>query len=48
MYLENNIFNFYLNRKVKSTGINNVNVADHRLAKNSQQSETGRAEQCVS
>ena len=40
-----NIFNFYLNRKVKSTKTNNVNDADHRLAKNSQQSgnEDGRA-----
>ena len=26
---ENNIFNFYLNREVKSTGINKVNEADH-------------------
>ena len=41
VYLENNIFNFYLNREVKSTETNNVNNADHDLAKNSQQSGTG-------
>ena len=29
VYLENNIFNFYLNREVKSTENNNVNDADH-------------------
>ena len=45
VYLKNNIFNFYLNREVKSTETNNVNDADHCLAKNSQQSgnEDGRA-----
>ena len=44
-YLENNIFNFYLNREVKSTETNHVNDADHCLAKNCQQSgnEDGRA-----
>ena len=41
IYLENNIFFFYLNREVKSTETNNVNDADHRLAKNSQQSGNG-------
>ena len=45
VYLESNIFNFYLNREVKSTENNNVNDADHCLAKNCQQSgnEDGRA-----
>ena len=45
VFLENNIFNFYLNREVKSTETNNVNDADHCLAKNCQQSgnEDGRA-----
>ena len=45
VYLENNIFNFYLNREVKSTETNNVNDADHCLAKNCQQSgnDDGRA-----
>ena len=45
VFLENNIFNFYLNREVKSTETNNVNDADHCLAKNCQQSghENGRA-----
>ena len=33
VYLENNIFNFYLNREVKSTETNNVHDADHCLAK---------------
>ena len=33
-YLENNIFNFYLNREVKSTETNNVIDADLCLAKN--------------
>ena len=28
VYLENNIFNFYLNREVKSTETNNVNDSD--------------------
>ena len=28
VYLENNIFNFYLNREVKSTETNKVNDAD--------------------
>ena len=41
VYLENNIFNFNLNRDVKSIGINNVNEADHCLVKNSQQSGNG-------
>ena len=36
--LENNIFNFNLNREVKSTETNKVNDADPCLAKNSQQS----------
>ena len=45
VYLENNIFNFYLNREVKSTENNNLNDADHCLAKSCQQSgnEDGRA-----
>ena len=45
VFLENNIFNFYLNREVKSTETNNVNEACHCLAKKSQQSgnEDGRA-----
>ena len=33
VYLENNIFNFYLNREVNPTKTNNVNDADHCLAK---------------
>ena len=41
VYLENNIFNFYLNREVKSSGTNKVNNADLCLAKNSQQSGNG-------
>ena len=43
--LENNIFNFYMNREVKSTETNTVNDAEHCLAKNCQQSgsEDGRA-----
>ena len=41
VYLENIIFNFYLNREVKSTETNDVNGADHCLAKNSQQSGNG-------
>ena len=41
VYLENNIFNFYLNREVESTETNNVNDADHCLAKNCQQSANG-------
>ena len=32
--LENNTFNFYLNREVKSTESNNANDADHCLGKN--------------
>ena len=40
-YLENNIFNFYLNREVKSTETNNVNDADHCPAKDCQQSGNG-------
>ena len=45
VYLEDNIFNFYPSREVKSTETNNVNDADHCLAKNCQQSgnEDGRA-----
>ena len=45
VYLENNIFNFYLNRELNSTQTNNVNDAEHCLAKNCQQSgnEDGRA-----
>ena len=38
---KNNIFNFYLNREVKSTETNNVNHADYCLAKNCQQSGDG-------
>ena len=38
IYLENNTFNFYLNREVKSAETNNVNDADHYLAENSHQS----------
>ena len=41
VYLENNIFNFNLNREVKSKGINSVNEADHCLVKNSQQLGNG-------
>ena len=41
VYLENNIFNFFLNRDLKSTGTNNVKDADHCLAKNCQQSGNG-------
>ena len=41
VYLENNIFNFYLNREMKSTETNNVNDADHCLAKNCNQSGNG-------
>ena len=41
VYLENNIFNFYLNREVKSRETNNANDADHCLAKNCQQSGNG-------
>ena len=41
VYLENKNFNFYLNREVKSAETNNVNDADHFLAKNSQQSGNG-------
>ena len=45
VHLENKIFNFYMNQEVKSTKTNNVNDADHCLAKNCQQSgnEYGRA-----
>ena len=39
-YFEN-IFDFYLNREVKSTGINIANDADHCLAKNCQQLGNG-------
>ena len=41
VYLENNIFNFYMNREVKSTESNNVNDADHYPSKNCQQSGNG-------
>ena len=41
VYLKNNIFNFCLNREVKSTGTDNVNDADHYLAKDCQQSGNG-------
>ena len=41
VYLENNIINFYLNREVKPTETNNVNDADHCLAKNCQQLGNG-------
>ena len=41
VYLENNIFNFYLNREVKSIETNNVNDADHDPTKNCQQSGNG-------
>ena len=37
VYLENNIFNFHLNREAKSAETSNVNGADHCHAKNSQQ-----------
>ena len=40
-YLENNNFNVYLNREVNSTETNNVNDADHYLAKNCQESGNG-------
>ena len=38
VYVENNIFNFYLNQEVKSTERNNVNDADRYSTNNSQQS----------
>ena len=41
VYVENNIFNFYLNQEVKSTERNNVNDADRYSTKNSQQSGNG-------
>ena len=41
VYLENNIFNFYRNREVKSAGTNHVNDAEHCSAKNCQQSGNG-------
>ena len=41
VFLENNIFNVYLNREVKSTETNNVNDADHCLTKNCEQSGYG-------
>ena len=41
VYLENNIFNFSLNRDVKSTETNNLNDADYCLARNCQQSGNG-------
>ena len=47
VFFENNIFKFFLHREVKSTETNNVNDADHYLAKNCQQSEPGMAEQCA-
>ena len=41
VFLENNIFNFYLNREVKSTESNNMNDAYHCPTKNYQQSGNG-------
>ena len=41
VYVESNFFNVYLNREVESGETNNVNEADHSLAKNCQQSENG-------
>ena len=41
VFLENNIFNIYLNREAKSTETKNVKDADHYLAKTSQQSGNG-------
>ena len=41
VYLQDNMFNFYLNREVKSTESNNVNDADHCPTKNCQQSGNG-------
>ena len=45
VHLENNTFNFHLNREVKLTETNKVNDADHCFAKKCQQSgnEDGRA-----
>ena len=45
VYLENNTFNFYLNREVKSAETNSVNEAEQCLEKETQQSvnEYGRA-----
>ena len=45
VYLESNIFNFHLNREVKSAETHNVNDAEQCFAKESQQSgnEYGRA-----
>ena len=34
VHLENNTFNFYLNREVKSTETTNVDDADHYSTKN--------------
>ena len=44
VHLENNMFNFCLNREVKSAESNTVNDADHCFAKKCQQSgnECGR------
>ena len=39
--IENHIFNFHMNREVRSTETNNVNDADPCLTKNSQQSGNG-------
>ena len=47
VHLENTIFNFYLNREVKSTENNEMNDADHFPTGNCQQSVTGMAEQCA-
>ena len=41
VYLENYIFNFYLNREVKSAETNGVNDADHYFAKSCQQYGNG-------
>ena len=45
VYLENNTFDFYLHREVKSAETHNVNDAEQCFAKESQQSgnEYGRA-----
>ena len=45
--VENNNFNFHMNREVRLTETNNVNDADPCLTKNSPQSGNGMAEQCA-
>ena len=47
VYLENNIFNFYLNREVKSTETNNVTMLIVVLRKTVSSRETVMAEQCA-